>query len=100
METCSISISIENVGKKRFISLSLVAESVEGEPGGGEPPPAGPDTDPDAAEPHPARTDHGEQGPVPRRTETVHVRDDPTITFCNQCSSYHFNKRDVCFLAM
>ena len=74
---CSDSI-IKEVIDIYYVLLCLAAESVEGEPGRGEPSPAGPDPDPDAAEPHPARTDHGEQGPVPRRTETAHVRD-PSI---------------------
>lgn len=51
----------------------VVARPAEGQPGGGESPPARPDRDPDATEPHLAGTDHGEQGPFPRRGAAVHV---------------------------
>lgn len=48
-------------------------EPVERKPGGGEPPPVGPDPDSDAAKPHAAGADNGEQGFVPRRAKTIHV---------------------------
>lgn len=50
-----------------------VADASEGEPGGGEPPPAESDPDVEPAEPDPAGENHGEQGALPRRAKTVHV---------------------------
>lgn len=53
--------------------LSPAADPSEGEPGGGEPPPAESDPDVEPAEPDPAGENHGEQGALPRRAKTVHV---------------------------
>ena len=53
--------------------MRVAAESIEGEPGGGEPSLAEPDQPAESAEPHTAGEEHGEQGDVPRRAEALHV---------------------------